>query len=193
MEQQKTIYIVTVGEYSEYHICGVTFDIKIAENLKKLYSNDWEVANIEEYPVLVKNDNSLGDIVPIYRVTIYADGKSSCNVIMNVFDKEPFEPKYNLDTSPSFFDDTHFRFTFIAEIKAKDEQHAVEHARDVRAKLLNEYLCECNENVEAFNKAIEASKNLKINYFTSSTAIPNLDNVSFLSSIQLLKKEENKE
>ena len=44
------IYVITVGEYSDYHICAVTDNLTSAENLKQYYTtSDYSVANIEEY------------------------------------------------------------------------------------------------------------------------------------------------
>lgn len=42
------IYVITKGEYSDYHICAVTEDEKIAEKLQRIFS-DWDKAKIEEY------------------------------------------------------------------------------------------------------------------------------------------------
>ena len=46
-----TVYIITSGEYSDYHICAVTLDRDRAEKLKGLYAaienNDY--TDIEEY------------------------------------------------------------------------------------------------------------------------------------------------
>ena len=28
-----TVYVITQGEYSEYHICGITLDINVANNI----------------------------------------------------------------------------------------------------------------------------------------------------------------
>lgn len=43
------IYVITVGEYSDYHICAVTLDENKAEILRKAFSDSWDEAMIEEY------------------------------------------------------------------------------------------------------------------------------------------------
>lgn len=43
------IYIITKGEYSDYHICAVTCDPEKAKLLQEALSDDWDSANIEEY------------------------------------------------------------------------------------------------------------------------------------------------
>lgn len=43
------IYIITKGDYSDYHICNVTTDYQKAKRYKEAYSNSWEEACIEVY------------------------------------------------------------------------------------------------------------------------------------------------
>lgn len=43
------IYVITAGEYSDYHICAVTDDPVSAENLRKKYTTEWDIAEVEEY------------------------------------------------------------------------------------------------------------------------------------------------
>lgn len=43
------IYVITAGEYSDYHICAVTDDKKSAERLRKIYSSHWREARVETY------------------------------------------------------------------------------------------------------------------------------------------------
>lgn len=53
------IYIVTKGEYSDYHVVAATTDRKIAEKIQKKFSDDhWYDCRIEEFPdaeVMLKN------------------------------------------------------------------------------------------------------------------------------------------
>lgn len=44
------IYIITKGDYSDYHICNVTTDYETAKRYKEAYSDDiWGDAHIEVY------------------------------------------------------------------------------------------------------------------------------------------------
>ena len=43
------IYIITKGSYSDYHICGVAIDLKEAERLQNVNTDEWDVAHIEIY------------------------------------------------------------------------------------------------------------------------------------------------
>ena len=93
------IYIITKGDYSDYHICNVTTDYQKAKRYKEAYSDKWSEAWIEVYEDGEKekerycwiynpvshtaeisdyNENervlkTIGD--KIYRVVVYADTK----------------------------------------------------------------------------------------------------------------------
>ena len=43
------IYIITRGSYSDYHICGVAVDLKEAERLQNINTDEWDMARIETY------------------------------------------------------------------------------------------------------------------------------------------------
>ena len=43
------IYIVTKGSYFDYHICGVAVDLKEAERLQNVNTDEWDMARIETY------------------------------------------------------------------------------------------------------------------------------------------------
>lgn len=43
------VYVITKGEYSDYHICAVSVDKEKAKMLQKVYSTSYEEADIEEF------------------------------------------------------------------------------------------------------------------------------------------------
>ena len=43
------IYIITKGSYSDYHICGVAVDLKEAERLQNINTDECDIACIETY------------------------------------------------------------------------------------------------------------------------------------------------
>lgn len=56
------IYVITKGEYSDYHICAVTDDKEKAEILANRFSDHWDEAGIEEYDtddceIIIKQKN----------------------------------------------------------------------------------------------------------------------------------------
>ena len=52
------IYIITKGEYSDYHICAATTDENTAKNLLQLYRDKWDEPQIEIY-----DDGSAKDVL----------------------------------------------------------------------------------------------------------------------------------
>ena len=57
------IYIITKGEYSDYHICAATTDENTANNLLLLYRDKWDEPQIEIY-----DDESAKDVMQGYSV-----------------------------------------------------------------------------------------------------------------------------
>ena len=43
------VYVITKGDYSEYHICAVETDHEKAQILKEKFSTEWSPARIEEF------------------------------------------------------------------------------------------------------------------------------------------------
>lgn len=50
------VYVITLGCYSDYHICSVTLDKEQAEMLREKYSSEYDSAEIETYDT---DDNNL--------------------------------------------------------------------------------------------------------------------------------------
>lgn len=62
------LYAVTKGDYSEYHIIGLTASKKKAEFWAKAYSDKWGKATVEEFEDGEEFDNRL-----MYEVNIHKD------------------------------------------------------------------------------------------------------------------------
>lgn len=60
-----TLYAITKGEYSDYHICALTADKEKAERLKKIFTDKWDEAEIEEY-----EDGENGEIKIMWRYDV---------------------------------------------------------------------------------------------------------------------------
>lgn len=60
VSNMQTIYVITKGSYSDYHICAATTDKKRAERLRDLFYNDGSMypddVNIEEFRDGTYND-----------------------------------------------------------------------------------------------------------------------------------------
>lgn len=57
------VYVITKGCYSDYHICTITADPELAKRLVKIYSDDFNDAEIEEYKLNECNKRQLYGVV----------------------------------------------------------------------------------------------------------------------------------
>ena len=67
------IFVVTVGEYDDYHIVGVTTDRAVAERIVELHDDGWYTPDIEEH-----DDTTAEDIAnekPGWCVDLWDDGR----------------------------------------------------------------------------------------------------------------------
>lgn len=119
------VYVVTQGDYSDYHILGVFSNKKKAKMAAEQYSDQWDEARVEEYIV-----NSL-QIHPqnyfTYLVVMDKQGYTHCI--------DRISPRDSLDYAGIWGDDCMF-----FEIEAKDQDHAVKIANERRTRLLIENL-----------------------------------------------------
>lgn len=134
MSDKRKIYIITSGQYSDYHICGVTLDPEKAKEMKKhCWKNDFEGCEIEEYTEdeyateyrftsdelfevwYIKMDEK-GQIYD-FKISCYTD---DCN-----------KRDYWLNTKNMYFE---------AEIATSDKELAKKLACDARAKMISEHL-----------------------------------------------------
>lgn len=125
---EKVIYVITRGEYSDYYVCGATTDRKRAEYLQKLYTDGLYHAEIEEY---VDGDPEAGpckDLKPIWCVNLTDGGMWYAWVVS--YSIVPFTNSYE------FVND--IGTMFVATVMAEDEEHAIKIAQDQMAKMLAE-------------------------------------------------------
>ena len=122
------IYVITKGEYSDYHICDVAIDKERAESLVKFHSSEYELAEIEEYDTEATPDEAIKNFEPIWYVHITPSGSISKTRISHFSNDPSYDNEYNL------FNDN----SFNAYIKTKSEEYAVKIALDRRAKILAE-------------------------------------------------------
>lgn len=118
------IYVVTQGEYSDYHIVCVTDNIENAEMCRKVVSDQWDEANIETFDTDdVRFD--LGDNTP-FQVAIWDDGSVD-------IEKLPIDDGFGYQSAIEHVvfrshrkNDTGYRVSVLA----KDRPHALKKAAD---------------------------------------------------------------
>lgn len=85
-----TIYVITRGSYSDYQICAVASTQERAEQLRKMYSNHYEMARIEEYEVDVPSDKYYNKTPTLYwEVVLKQDGDL---IYIETYYDEPNQP-----------------------------------------------------------------------------------------------------
>ena len=120
-----TVYVITKGDYSDYHICAVATDKKKAEILKKAFDDKdgWGEARIETY----ETDQFLTEIesgLNLYRCTM-KDSDLSVSVWMTDLDYTR-SSDFKVRKHKERFNTS----TYAVYVWAKDEDHACKIAAD---------------------------------------------------------------
>lgn len=123
------VYLVTDGEYEDYHICGVFSTKELAVKSFKFYGIDeGDDRNISEYE-LDNNLNIINSGLNSYEV-YFDNGKNNTGVYLIEY-KEPYIYMYEY---PSRW----INDRYMVIVHAKDKEHAKKVAQDK----LHEYLTE---------------------------------------------------
>lgn len=120
------VYVITKGQYSDYHICAVVTDFKKAQILREKFSDKIDDAKIEEFDTENFNDIFAGK--NLYCIYFGKNGNVT-SVFVNELDY--FDPKDNL---VKIFRDcivrvNVFAFDAASAIKIAVEKRAIELAK----------------------------------------------------------------
>lgn len=120
------ICVITKGTYSDYHICAVATNRERAEELKRMYSDRYNDAEIEEFEENVPS-NEFYTLNPCtyWEINFNSDGTSYGPSIY--FDK----PNLNIQVQKSWNNSI-----MVINITADSAETAFKIARDERAKYL---------------------------------------------------------
>ena len=167
-KQLDKIYVITTGEYSDYSVRAATISKEKAEKLRKFHSYGWcnGEARIEEFDINEPHED-LDDLIPVYHVKIYRNGKSWCQQSTwihertgKVIEEESYR---SLKLGGELQTDVTSIITEYLEFNGyyatKDKEHALKIAQDDRAKLLERYLMDHGEEHEQKLKIAEAKEN----------------------------------
>ena len=125
------VYVITRGDYSDYHICGVAVDKKKAQLIKKLNSDDMYLANIEEYDT----DEYYDDEMPQW-VVKFSNNRQPI-VDLSWFDNNMMhKPPKIFDYSDRYVDDElpFIGIKYLVRLQAKDKERALKIAQDELAR-----------------------------------------------------------
>lgn len=118
----KTFYAVTDGDYSDYHIIAITDNKERAENIKKLYGDNYSEPMIEEFFDGEAKNEALYDVV--YKT----DG--SYKVSLKDFDMNKLS-NINIVNENTFHNNW---WKYRVLVMAKDRTHAIKIAQDLWAE-----------------------------------------------------------
>ena len=117
--ENKFVYVITKGDYSDYHICAVTMDEERAKRMQKMYGGKYDDASIETYTL-----DEAKTAGYVYEIEFENDTPATINIDeydgFGWYDKDPI-------VSPGWGSTTVY-------VRAKDEDHALKIAQDEYAK-----------------------------------------------------------
>lgn len=111
------IYIITDGDYSDYHICSVFLDEKKAKEIQKRFGGNIEIYNADEINEYLKYGE-------FYSVSMDREGDTFKCYKLTTWEKIYWplhEPMINIYTN-----------SMVIVVHANDEKHAIKIANDIR-------------------------------------------------------------
>lgn len=117
------VYVITRGDYSDYHIIGVSLDKEKARNVARIFSDDMYTANVEEYD----SDQFKDAKYPLWDVTF-------CSNRPVVINKADYCSDYNVPKIVESFVGTQGVWVCQIRVQAEDKDHALKIASDELAK-----------------------------------------------------------
>ena len=128
-----TLYVVTEGSYSDYHIIGIYSTKEKAEKVKLYHSTLYETPDIEEYE-MDDIPEDIEDVREYYHVTYrdrqYGEGYWACCRYTEVGKENIKDCPYELDIRIPLY----FRIDIPCD-RVKDERHAIKIAQDKLAEI----------------------------------------------------------
>lgn len=123
-----TVYVITQGSYSDYHICGLTLDINVANNIVNHLNtdNDWySAAKIEKYDADVWDSNNA-----VWNYYMRGDGTDNAEV--DSYGEVSTSKRLNKVIK---FQYRHSReYKYDVYLRAPDKEHALKIGRDLVAE-----------------------------------------------------------
>ena len=117
------VYVITSGDYSDYHICAVTLEKEKAEELRKIYTDRWNEGQIE----IFDTDDYYVENGRFYRVTFETHSYIKVEEILPVELKDR-NKVWKLKNPKTY------QTIYSVRVKAKDEEHAKKIASDLVAQ-----------------------------------------------------------
>lgn len=154
-----TVYVITKGNYSDYHICGVALDKEKAEFLEKVYSDSCESAFIEEYDT----EHTMPKYVPAF--TCHRDYETGNISHIDEFNScSEYGTKdfmIDFEITNSGYPDCDYKITVKASTKEAAIKIASEKLAEYDVKIIMEATRTSDKLRERHKKALDALERLK--------------------------------
>lgn len=135
----KIIYVIETGEYSDRYIMAVTMDKEKAEWMERKYGSIDEPVYITEYILDADIPEEREKLYPVYKVIIDDKGQIKSVKIDHYTNKANYVTNGEFLRGP-FFRGTEYELYFNGYCTARDEEHAKKIIKDFRSKKLSEEL-----------------------------------------------------
>lgn len=122
------VYVITQGNYSDYHICGVTLDINAAENMVKHLTTDdgwYSEAKIEKYDTDIWDSNNA-----VWRYYMRSDGTDNAEI--DFYAEASTFKCLNKVKKLKYHHSCEYRYDVY--LRAPDKDHALKIGRDLVAE-----------------------------------------------------------
>ena len=135
----KTVYVLEAGAYSDRYIVAVTMDKEKAEWMERRYGSVSNPISVTEYVLDENIPEERGELHPVYKVIVDNKGDVKSVKIDFYTDKTNYVTNGEFFTRP-YYSGTKFQLYFNGYCTARDEEHAKKIIKDFRSKKLSEEL-----------------------------------------------------
>jgi len=135
----KTVYVIENGEYSDRYIMAVTMDKEKAEWMERKYGSVDDPVYITEYILDADIPEERAELYPVYKVIVDNKGQIKSVSVDHYTDKTNYQT-YGEFLRGSYYRETLYELYFNGYCTARDEEHAKKIIKDYRSKKLSEEL-----------------------------------------------------
>lgn len=127
----KIVYVIEAGEYSDRYIMAVTMDKEKAEWMERRYGSHGDPISVTEYILDADIPEERGELYPVYKVVIDDKGQIESVTIDHYTNETNYVTNGKLVPGGLYF---------TGYCIARNEEHAKKIVKDFRSKKLSEEL-----------------------------------------------------
>lgn len=135
----KIVYVIEAGEYSDRYIMAVTMDKEKADWMERRYGSVSDPVHVTEYVLDEDIPEEREELYPVYKVVIDDKGQIKSVKIDCYTNKADYSTNGEFLRGP-FYRATEYELYFNGYCTARDEEHAKKIIKDFRSKKLSEEL-----------------------------------------------------